>query len=169
MPGSADFIQRTVHALEQGGFAIWIRRALVVVVIFGIAVVYFSKFRGLATSQAMDQAQIGRNIASGEGWRTDLARPRAVGQLQERGKNPAERVWLDTYHAPLPPLVNAVALRVVKAKWQMTPREIIYWGDKAIAAASIALFLASRGVLYLTAARLFDERLALRATALVLI
>jgi hypothetical protein len=37
--------------------------------------------------------------------------PLAVGQLQSNGKNPAERVWYDTYHAPLPPLVNAVVLR----------------------------------------------------------
>ena len=169
MPGSADFIQRAVHALEQGGFAVWIKRALAVVLVLTIAVIYFSKFRGLATSQAMDQAQIGRNIASGQGWRTDLARPRAVGQLQANGKNPAERVWYDTYHAPLPPLVDAVALRAVKARWKMTPREIVYAGDKAIAAMSMALFLASLVVLYLTAARLFDARLALLGTSLVLI
>ena len=66
MPGSADFIQRAVHALEAGGLAVWIRRGLVVVVVLGLAVYYFiGQFRGLATSQAMDQAQIGRAIASG--------------------------------------------------------------------------------------------------------
>ncbi len=170
MPGSADFIQRAVHALEQGGFAVWIRRALAVVVVAGLAVFYFiHEFRGLATSQAMDQAQIGRNLASGQGWRTDVARPLAVGQLQAQGKNPAERVWLDTYHAPLPSLVDAVALRLVKARWKMTPRDIVYAGDKAIVAAAIALFFASLVVLYLTAVRLFDARLALLGTALVLI
>jgi hypothetical protein len=170
MPGSADFIQRAVHALEHGGMAVWIKRALAVVVVAGLAVFYLiHEFRGLATSQAMDQAQIGRNIASGQGWRTDVSRPRAVGQLQVRGKNPAERVWIDTYHAPLPPLVNAVVLRLVKGKWKMTPREIIYAGDKAIAAAAIMLFLAALVVLYLTAARLFDARLALLGTGLVLV
>ena len=170
MPGSADFIQRAVHALEQGGLAVWIRRALAVAIVAGLAVFYWiHEFRGLATSQAMDQAQIGRNIASGQWWRTDVARPLAVGQLQSNGKNPAERVWHDTYHAPLPPLVDAVALRVVKARWKMTPRETVYWGDKAIAAMSIAFFLASLVLLYLTAVRLFDARLALLATALVLI
>jgi 4-amino-4-deoxy-L-arabinose transferase-like glycosyltransferase len=169
MPGAADFVQRSVHALEHGRFAGWLRWALAVVVVLAISVVYFSKFRGLATSQAMDQAQIGRNIASGQWWRTDVARPLAIGQLQSNGKNPAERVWHDTYHAPLPPLVDAVAVRAVKARWKMTPREIVYWGDKAIVAMSIALFLASLVLLYLTAVRLFDERLALLATALVLI
>ena len=170
MPGSADFIQRAVHALEHGGMALWIKRALAVVVVAALAGFYLSvEFRGLATSQAMDQAQIGRNIASGQGWRTDLARPLAVGQLQANGKNPAERVWYDTYHAPLPPLVDAVALRAVKARWKMTSRDVIYVGDRAIAAVSIALFLASLVILYITAARLFDARLALLATSLVLI
>ena len=170
MPGSADFIQRSIHALEQGGMAVWIRRALGVAIVAGLAVFYFiHEFRGLATSQAMDQAQIGRNIASGQGWRTDLARPRGVGQLQANGKNAAEAVWIDTYHAPLPPLVDAVALLAVKARWKMTPRDVVYAGDKAIAAASITLFLASLVVLYLIATRLFDARLALLASGLVLI
>ena len=170
MPGSADFIQRTIHALEHGGTAVWIKRALAVLAVVLLAVFYLmNEFRGLATSQAMDQAQIGRNIASGQGWRTDIARPRAIGQLQVRAKNPAERVWIDTYHAPLPPLVDAVVLRLVKSKWKMTSRDIVYVGDKAIAAVAIVLFLASLGVLYLTAVRLFDARLALLGTGLVLI
>ncbi|HSH38113.1 MAG TPA: hypothetical protein VK993_04945 [Chthoniobacterales bacterium] len=69
-------------------------------------------------------------------------------------------MWHDTYHAPLPPLVDAVAVRLVKAGWKMTAREVVYWGDRAIAAMSIAIFLASLVLLYLTAARLFDARLA---------
>src|SRR3712207_9275149 len=94
MPGAADFIQRTVHALEAGGAAVWIRRALAVVAVVGLAIFYMiHEFRGLATSQAMDQAQIARNIASGQFWKTDFVRPRAVGQLQDAGKNVATRIW----------------------------------------------------------------------------
>ena len=37
----------------------------------------------------MDQAQIGREIASGQGWRTNFIRPRAIGQLQSHGKDVA--------------------------------------------------------------------------------
>jgi len=168
MPGSADFIQRAVHALEAGGLAVWIRRGLLVVIILVLAFFYMWHFRGLATSQAMDQAQIGRAIASGKGWRTNVIRPRAIGQLMAHGKNP-QRVYLDTYHAPLPPLVDAVALRMVKSHWKMTPADIVYAGDKAIAAMSILLFLASVAVLFFIARRLFDQRLALMACGLVLL
>ncbi len=81
MPGSEEFVQRTVHALEVGELAIWVKRCLIAVVIAAIAVVYLYQFRGLAASQAMDQAQIGRALASGHGWRTNFVRPRAIGQL----------------------------------------------------------------------------------------
>ncbi|CAN5500315.1 hypothetical protein BH18VER1_BH18VER1_07660 [soil metagenome] len=170
MAGSADFIQRMVHTLEAGGLAVWVRRALALAVVLGIALFYLlHEFRGLATSQAMDQAQIGRNIAAGQGWRTDIVRPLAVGQLQAHDKNVAQRIWFDTYHAPLPPLVDAVALRVIKSKWKMTPRDVIYLGDRVIAFTSICLFLAALVVCYFTARRLFDARLALLATSLVLL
>jgi len=170
MPGPADFIQRTIHGLEEGGAAIWIKRGLALLVILGIAVFYMvHEFNGLATSQAMDQAQIGRNIASGLGWRTDFLRPRAVGQLQANGKNVAQRIWSDTYNAPLPPLVDAFVLRPIKRYWVMSPRDVIFAGDKAIAFASICFFIASLVVLYFIARRLFDQRLALLATAMVLI
>ena len=170
MPGPADFIQRSVHALEEGGLAVWIKRTLGTLVVAGLALFYMvHEFRGLATSEAMDQAQIARNIASGQFWRTDFIRPRAVGQLQEAGKNVAKNIWHDSYNAPLPPLVNAFALWPFKAKWKMTSRDIVYAGDKAIAFAAICFFLASVAILYFIARRLFDDRLALLGTALVLL
>lgn len=170
MAGSADFIQRMVHALEAGSVAVWVKRGLAVLVVLGLALFYLlHEFQGLATSQAMDQAQIGRNIAAGEGWRTDLIRSRAVGQLQAHGKDVARNVSYDTYHAPLPPLVNAIALLPAKKHWKMTPRDVVYAGDRMIAIAAMCLFVASLAVLFFTARRLFDERLALLGTALVLI
>jgi 4-amino-4-deoxy-L-arabinose transferase-like glycosyltransferase len=169
MPGSAEFVQRAVHALEAGALAVWVRRCLVAAAIITLAIYYFYHFRGLATSQAMDQAQIGRAIASGHGWRTNVVRPRAIGQLQESRKNIAQKIWSDTYNAPLPPLVDAVALWPIKSHWKMTPRDLVSAGDKAIAAMSILLFLLSVLVLFFTARRLFDQRLALLACGLVVL
>jgi Dolichyl-phosphate-mannose-protein mannosyltransferase len=169
MPGSEDFVQTAVHALEAGGLAVWVKRGLVALGIIAIAVVYLYQFRGLSTSQGMDQAQIGRAIASGEGWRTKVVRPLAVGQLQAHGRNVPTKVWKDTYNAPLPPLVDAIALLPIKAHWKMNTRTIVYAGDKAIAVMSILLFLASVAVLFFTARRLFDQRLALLACGLVLL
>jgi hypothetical protein len=169
MPGSEEFIQSAVHALEAGGLVVWVKRGAVALAIAALVVLYFYQFRGLSTSQGMDQAQIGRAIASGEGWRTKLVRPLAVGQLQAHGKDVAQSVWSDTYNAPLPPLIDAIALLPVKAHWKMTPRTVIYAGDKAIATMSILLFIGSVAILFFTARRLFDQRLALLACGLVLL
>src|SRR6202035_4215776 len=158
MPGSAEFIQRAVHALEAGALAVWVRRSLFALAVIALAIYYFYDFRGLATSQAMDQAQIGRALASGHVWQTNFVRPRAIGQLQANGKNVAQKIWSDTYNAPLPPLVDAIALWPVKSHWQMSLSDVVCVGDKAIVAMSIFLFLLSVLILFLTARRLFDRR-----------
>jgi hypothetical protein len=167
MPGSEEFIQTVVHALEAGGASVWVRRGAVALGIIAIAGIYLYQFRGLSTSQGMDQAQIGRAIARGEGWHTKVARPRAVGQLQGHGRDVAQKIWVDTYNAPLPPLVDAVALVLVKPYWKIGQRTIVYAGDRAIAMMSILLFVGSVAVLFLVARRLFDRRLALLACGLV--
>ncbi len=170
MPGSADAIQKTIHALESGGAAVWMRRALAVALIAGLSLFYLlHEFRGLATSQGMDQAQIGRALLHGEGWKTKVARPLALGQLQRHGKEVAKNIWTDTYNAPLPPLVDALALLPIRSHLRMTPGDPIFVGDRMIALMSIVLFLASLGVLFLIARRLFDQRLALLSCALVLL
>jgi hypothetical protein len=169
MPGSEEFIQTVVHALEAGGASVWVRRGAVALGIIAIAGIYLYQFRGLSTSQGMDQAQIGRAIARGEGWHTKVARPRAVGQLQGHGRDVAQKIWVDTYNAPLPPLVDAVALVLVKPYWKIGQRTIVYAGDRAIAMMSILLFVGSVAVLFLVARRLFDRRLALLACGLVML
>src|SRR5689334_3662188 len=130
MPGTEEFVQTAVHALEAGGLSVWVRRGAVAMGIIAIAGIYLYQFRGLSTSQGMDQAQIGRAIASGEGWKTKVARPRAIGQLQNHGRSVREKIWVDTYNAPLPPLVDAVALILVKPYWKIGPRTLIHPGDR---------------------------------------
>src|SRR5205085_8532873 len=136
MPGSEEFIQSAVHALEAGGLAVWVKRGALALGIIAIVVLHFYEFRGLSTSQGMDQAQIGRAIASGEGWSTKMARPLAVGQLQAHGKDVSRNIWVDTYNAPLPPLINAIALLPATAHWKMESRTLTYVGDKEIATMS---------------------------------
>ena len=169
-PAPLTSSRELVHAVEAGGAAVWVRRGLAVLVIAGLALYYFiHEFQGLATSQAMDQAQIGRQIASGHGWRTNVIRPRAIGQLQSHGKDVPQKIWYDTFNAPLPPLINAIALLPVKSDWKMTPRDVNYVGDKAIIFVSMLFFIGSVVMLFFIGRRLFDQRLALLSCALILI
>ena len=55
MPGSEEFIQSAVHALQAGGIAIWIKRGAVALGIIGIVVLHFYQFRGLNTSVDHDR------------------------------------------------------------------------------------------------------------------
>src|ERR1700731_1051989 len=126
MPGSEEFVQSALHALEAGGLVVWVKRGVVALAIIAIVVLHFYQFRGLSTSQGMDQAQIGRAIARGEGWDTKVARPRGVGQLQRRGRGVAQKIWVQTCNPPLPPLVDAVALVFVKPYWKIGQRTIVY-------------------------------------------
>ena len=170
MPGAADFIQRTVHALEEGAGVKWVKISLAIVAIIVLSAFYtIHEFKGFATSQGMDQAQIGRNLARGEGWRTEVIRPLAVGQLEAHGKIVAQKIWYDTYNAPLPPLVDAIALKPFKSAWTMTPRDITYPAEKILVAVEMLLFLGSVVLIYFIAKILFDDRLAVLATWLVLL
>lgn len=169
MPGSEEFIQTAVHALEAGGLSVWVKRGAVALGIIAIAAIYLYQFRGLSTSQGMDQAQVGRAIASGEGWKTKVARPRAIRQLQNHGRTVAEKIWVDTYNAPLPPLIDAVALILVKPYWKISMQALVYAGDRAIAMMSILIFLGSVAILFFTVRRLFDQRLAFLTCGLVLL
>jgi 4-amino-4-deoxy-L-arabinose transferase-like glycosyltransferase len=169
MQSSEEFVQHAVHALETGALSVWIRRALVAIAIAAIAVIYLYHFRGLATSQAMDQAQIGRAIATGHGWRTNFVRPRAIGQLIAHHKEVPQKIWRDTYNAPLPPLIDAIALWPVRNHLKLTTHELVGTGDKVIAIMSMFLFALSVVVLFFTARRLFDRRLALLACGLIVL
>ncbi len=164
-------IQDFVYALKTGSLGLLLRRALAVVAIIALALFYLlHEFRGLATAQAMDQAQIGREIVRGHGWSTKFLRPLAVGELKRHGREVLPALNTDTYHAPIPPLVNAAALWLPERKgWHITKRDIVNSGDRAIALSAIVLFLMATGVFYLIAAELFDRRLALIACALIIV
>lgn len=169
MPGSAEFVQRVVHAIEAGAASRWLRRSFILVVIFAIAVIFLYNFRGLANSQAMDQAQIGRSLAFFHGWKTNYVRPLAIGQLQSHGRDIHTAIWTDVYNAPLPPLVDAIVLFPVRSHLNFSAHQVIFSGDRAIAALGILLFFGSIAIQFFLTSRLFDRWLAWLSCSLILL
>jgi hypothetical protein len=96
-------------------------------------------------------------------------RPRAIGQLQAHGRDVKKRLWVDTYNAPLPCLVDAIALLPIESHLQNMGKDPIYNGDRAIAIMAILLFFGSVLIQFLTARRLFDRWLAVVACGLILL
>ena len=69
-------LQELIHKFEVGAGARTVRFVLMCVLVFGLAVLYDSiALRNLATSEAMDAAQLGRNLSQGKGFTTQFIRP----------------------------------------------------------------------------------------------
>jgi hypothetical protein len=171
MPSTEERIQKTVISLDVGELAKWIWRGVFALVAIGLSTYYIiHEFRGLPIAQAMDQAQIGREILRGHGWETKFIRPLAIGELRRNGKNVQTAIWKDTYNAPIPPLLDAAAIYIpIKHGWDFTKTLMVNPADRAIACMGVLFFLASLLVLYVIALDLFDRRLATMATGLVLV
>ena len=72
----------------------------------------FVFFQGLNSPQAMDQAQISREIARGNGFTTKMIRPVAYYQAKKEERRSVSLLGFeDTYHSPLNPLCIALQCR----------------------------------------------------------
>ena len=125
----------------------------------------FTLFRGLNSPQAMDQAQIAREISRGNGFTTKMIRPVAYYQAEKAEKRTVSLLgFQDTYHSPLNPLLNAAVLKLIGADkpdtWQMAENEMVFPLDRVIATVSTLFFLMAIGVNYLLIGRIFDAKIA---------
>ena len=125
----------------------------------------FALFRGLNSPQAMEQAQIAREISRGNGFTTKMIRPVAYYQAEKTEKRTVALTgFQDTYHSPLNPLLNAAVLKLIGADkpdtWQMAENEMVYQLDRVIATVCTLFFLMAIGVNYLLISRIFDAKIA---------
>jgi 4-amino-4-deoxy-L-arabinose transferase-like glycosyltransferase len=96
-------------------------------------------FSGLTHFEALDFAQLGRNLSSGRGFSTLVLRPLAL----EHGSNPLYQP--ETVHGPLYPLLLALAIGAAGAK------------DWVVAAVSGLFYVLTIPVLYRLGARAFNR------------
>lgn len=143
-----------------------IRRSLFFLVLIALTLGnLFVLFRGLNSPQAMDQAQIAREIARGNGFTTKMIRPAAYYQAQKvQNRSVSLMGFEDTYHSPLNPLLNAAVLKIIGADssdaWQMKDKEMVFPLDRVIATVCTLFFLMAIGVNYLLISRIFDAKIA---------
>lgn len=160
-------VQGSVHSVEQGRVARWVRRVVMTFVLAGLALFWLlGKFNGFNIPDAMDQAQIARQIASGQGFSTLYARPLALRILASRGTvpNPLPEI----HQAPLGPLISAIAMRVTGMNTKVSEKSAISRGEMIIAATGIVFLLGALLFAFLVGRALFDARLALLGTCLVI-
>lgn len=163
-------VQEMVHRIEVGSLKPLILKGCFFAAVIGLASLYlFFNFRGLDSQAAMDQAQLGRQIAAGQGYSTLYIRPMAMWQFLNHEEELPSGPFPDTYNFPLNPVFNAALLLPAKRWWAMGPDDIIYAGDRIIAASGIVLFFASVFIFFFVVRSLFDSRIAWMTAALVLL
>lgn len=133
----------------------------------------FIVYRGLSNDAAMDQAQIARQIARGEGFTTKFLRPRNISDHVKalREKAPYEEIsvdfdhFRDTNQSMVYPYVLATALKMTgydkfDEKRMDTGLSNIYGGDRVVSGVSMIFYLISLVLTYTLIRRLFDDVVA---------
>ncbi len=161
--------QDFIHSLEQGRLGKWVI-LFVILILFALAEGWFVfwHFHGLSEAKGMDQAQIAREIASGNGFTTKNITPLAYAMFKKKGPFPLVKTP-DIYEAPLNPIINSVFLALVKKRWTFTEKDLVYVPDQVISTVSIVFLGLGIAVNFLTACRVFDSRIAGLATGLVIV
>jgi len=117
-----DSIQDIIYKLEAGSGMRVVRWALLVLAILFLVIVYnWRAYRNMATQEAMDTAQLARNIATGKGYSTFFIRPLSIYLLTNhyRGplisSDPANPIDPARLKGPHPDLANPPVYPVVLA------------------------------------------------------
>jgi 4-amino-4-deoxy-L-arabinose transferase-like glycosyltransferase len=167
-------IQTAVWHIELGrGKKVlqWIAVILLAVV---LAIWYAAgQFKGLDKREAMDMAQLARNLARGEGFTTSMIRPLSLWHLKTYGPGHDPRLMNhpDLYNPPLYPLVLAGLFKLLPPSvfvYKMEDR--IYAPERwVILPFNQICLLLSLLLVFAWAKQLFDRRVAVTAGFLLLL
>lgn len=177
-------LQDLIYRLEEGRGSRVLSRALVILGLLAVLLAYNLRgFQSFSTAEAMDAAQLARNLARGEGYTTQCIRPLSIHLLaRQPTANPEDPARLNEAHPdlanpPVYPLVLAGLMKalpfdfqVLTAKrfWNANGRFSRFQPEFLISLFNQGLFLLAVGMTFLLARRLFDPTVAW-ISALVLI
>jgi hypothetical protein len=166
-------VQETIHWLEQGRGAAWLRRAALLTAALLLSFWYSrEQFHGIPTEFVMQQAVLARQLAEGAGFTTLVNYPQTYALEEARGqKFDDQRPYPELYHAPLYALTLAAVFKVLPASiWLHRPvAPNGWWPDYVVLLVNLALFWVTVALAGRLAGKLFDVRagwLAALATAL---
>ena len=168
-----DTAQSIVHSVEQGKASRVIRVAVIGVGIVTVALIFLlARFRGFYHAEAMDQAQLSRQIANGRGFTTKFIRPLALWQLEKHTGakvNLAKQEMPDTFNQPLPALLNVIPIRLSGNAMTFGAFVYVPAEERWLATFAMLLFLGAVVVQFFLVRRLFDQRLAFLVAGLMVI
>ena len=185
-------IQDWVHRISESNGLRFLKPPLMLLVLAGLMLVYnFRGFKNMANAEAMDAAQVARNLAEHKGFSTLFVRPfslylvqRAnaeklgpapVGDVSDRAQ--IRGLHPDLANAPLYPVLLAGLMKVAphdyriragKSIWNRGGEFWVYPPDFFISLLNQLIFAATVLLLFLLARKLFDSAVAWTSTVLFL-
>lgn len=169
--------EELVHWLEVGEGARWIRLAAVLVGTLVLSLlIAWKQFHGPVTETTLLQADVGRQLARGEGFSTLVNFPQTEAFLRAQGgRFDSRRPYPELHQAPLYSLLIAAALRVLPA----TQRTALFASppvppdgfaaDYFLLAINLILLWLAAWLTYDLGRRLFDPRAGWLAAMVLLL
>jgi hypothetical protein len=172
-------IQEWIHELEEGGGRIWLQRAVILLLTVGLAGFYhLERPRNFVAAEAMDMAQLGRNIAEGRGYTTFNISPLSLG-LQQRVLKKEKKTPFNLLREGHPDITNPPVYPLMIAAVDKLLPARIRWGaesspasrpppEVAIGVLNLLWFAAAALLIYWMARKLFSSGAAFLAAAVFL-
>ncbi len=185
-------VQDLIHKLEVGAGRRIVRSAVLTLVVVALAVLYdLRSYRNFSTPEAMDAAQLARNIADGKGYTTLFIRPLSLYLVQKNNETRQVNAPVsagadfaqisaphpDLANPPVYPLVLAGLMKVLPFRfnvemkqpfWSEDGRFLRYQPDFLIALFNEIVLLVVMAQTFFLARRLFDPAAAWLSALLVL-
>jgi hypothetical protein len=159
--------------MEEGGGVRLLKIAVAILGFVAVAMFYdVNTYKNFSTQEAMDQAQVARNLAEGNGFTTQFIRPFSLYLLQKQSPgNPHD--WLkqpvpDVSNPPVYPTMLAGLMKTIPFQFAIPEKKTFstYQPERWIAFFNQLLFFVAAFLLFKLAQRLFDSSVAWLTTAL---
>lgn len=164
-----DSMQAAINDLETGRSRQVVLGILVLLITLGGLFVHGKHtFRGLRGPEAMENAQLARNLSRGQGFRTQCLRPADFWYARtQAAKTYSVHAHPDMRRPPGFPVLLAAVFSVTNPRFECVPNSGIFEPDwTAVAMSCIVLTALTAVLVFALAALLFDYRIGALAFAL---
>ena len=170
-------IQDWIYSLESSAAKLWIRWILGSLFLLGLAALYlFTEARNFSNPEAMDMAQLGRNLAMGRGYTTRMIRPLSFKLYRERAaERQVSQAGLlqqphpDLHNPPVYPVMLAGLFKVLPDSMRFgLPANITTqrpWPEMMITALNFGWLAVGAVLVFRLGRRLFDPAVGWMAAA----
>jgi len=170
-------IQEWIHKFEVGEGTHVVRLVLAILAFLALTALYdIREYKNFSTAEAMDTAQLARNLAAGDGFTTQCIRPLSIHLVEQHQIALKQRTndfsmlkssHPDLANPPVYPLILAGLMKVLPFQWEIPKVEVPggtvffrYQPEILIAFFNQALLIAAILMVFRLARRLFDATVA---------